>query len=614
MFSNLIRVVRLSHVLTVFVSTFLVSVFVSSTVLNAWTYTSPQVAVAQIGGVGAENGFDIAVDAAGNTFTTGTFVGTTDFDPGEGVYNLTSSGALDVFVTKIDALGVLVWAKQIGGTANDTGQTVTLDSAGNIYVSGNFYHTADFDPGAGVINLTSAGGKDAFVAKLDAAGNLVWARHVGGGIDDISRGAAVDNLGNVIVVGYFQQTADFDPDAGNMSLTSAGGNDVFVWKLDSSGSLVWAKGFGGTVFDLGFALEIGANNVVYVTGSFMTTVDFDPGVGVVSHTAGVQDSYVLKLDASGDFMWVKILGGTLGELANAMAMDASESLLITGSFQGTVDFDPGVGLANITSSGSQDSFVWKLDSSGNYVWAVAIGGTSGDTGNSVAVDASGNVISGGTFQGTADLESGAGITNVTSSGALDSYVLKLNSAGSFVWVRVLGGTGADYVNGVATDAASKVYTTGYFNGTVDFDPSAGVANLVSLGAADAFVWSLDALGVSSAPTSSTSSTSTTTTTTTTIAPTSTTTTATIAPTSTTAIPEVTTTAASSRTDNILLTNVASGVANVSTSTTSNIVARNTVTSAGLPITGTSITSFVLWSSLILAAGVGLQLRVRRLVR
>jgi hypothetical protein len=150
-----------------------------------------------MGGTGPDWGDGMAVDSAGNVYTTGFFEGTVDFDPGAGVFNLTSAGGYDIFVSKLDSTGNFVWAKCMGGTNGDYGTGIAVDSAGNVYTTGDFTGTADFDPGAVVFNLTSAGGYDIFVSKLDSTGNALWAKRMGGTGDDYGTGIAVDSAGNV---------------------------------------------------------------------------------------------------------------------------------------------------------------------------------------------------------------------------------------------------------------------------------------------------------------------------------------------------------------------------------------------------------------------------------
>jgi hypothetical protein len=205
-----------------------------------------------------------------------------------------------VFVSKLDASGNFVWAKQFGGTGQSEGQSVAVDSAGNVYTTGYFDGTVDFDPGAGTTALTSAGDMDVFVSKLDASGNYVWAKSFGGSGADYAFSLAMNSAGNVYTTGYFDGTVDFDPGAGTTALTSAGSIDVFVAKLDASGNYVWAKSFGGSGSDYALSLAVSSAGNVYTTGGFSDTVDFDPGAGTTNLTsAGVTDVFVLKLDELG---------------------------------------------------------------------------------------------------------------------------------------------------------------------------------------------------------------------------------------------------------------------------------------------------------------------------
>ncbi|MCE9621425.1 MAG: SBBP repeat-containing protein [Actinomycetia bacterium] len=315
----------------------------------------------QIGGTNGDEGYSVAVDADGNVYTTGWFSGTTDFDPGAGVFNLTSVASTDVFISKLDADGDFVWARQFGTAQSDVGYSVAVDADGNVYTTGLFAGTADFDPGAGVFNLTSAGIFDVFVSKLDTNGDFVWARQIGSTSSDIGRSVAVDADGNVYTTGYFAETADFDPGAGVFNLTSAGIVDVFVSKLDTNGDFVWARHIGGTNGDFGVSGAVDADGNVYTTGLFSGTADFDPGAGVDNLTsAGDNDVFVSKLDTNGDFVWVHQLGGTDVDEGYSVAVDADSNVYTTGRFSGTADFDPGVGVLNLTSIGFIDGFVSKL--------------------------------------------------------------------------------------------------------------------------------------------------------------------------------------------------------------------------------------------------------------
>ncbi|MFA6510840.1 MAG: SBBP repeat-containing protein, partial [Candidatus Paceibacterota bacterium] len=459
-----------------------------------------------MGGTGADYAQDVFVDTSGNVYTTGYFAGTADFDPGAGTSNLTSAGSDDIFVSKLDTSGNFVWVKQFGGTSSDRANSISVDSSGNVYTTGYFAGTADFDPGAGTSNLTSAGNADIFVSKLDTSGNFVWVKQLGGTNTDNANSISVDSSGNVYTTGYFADTADFDPGAGTSNLTSAGAQDIFVSKLDTSGNFVLVKQFGGTGGDYAQDVFVDSSGNVYTTGYFADTADFDPGAGtsnLTSASVGVFDIFVSKLDTSGNFVWVKQFGGTGEDRANSISVDSSGNVYTTGYFRETVDFDPGAGTSNLTFAGADDIFVSKLDTSGNFVWVKQLGGTGNERANSISVDTSGNVYTTGYFYATADFDPGAGTSNLTPVGNADIFVSKLDTSGNFVWGKQLGGTDLDTANSIYVDSSGNVYTTGRFNGTADFDPGAGTSNLTSAGGNDIFVSKLVFVSDSTAPTVST---------------------------------------------------------------------------------------------------------------
>ncbi|MGM0477824.1 MAG: SBBP repeat-containing protein [Bacteroidota bacterium] len=440
-----------------------------------------------MGGIDENTGESIAVDLSGNVYTIGRFEGTTDFDPGPGVFNLTSEGALDVFISKLDASGNFVWAKQLSGSNSVYGYSIDVDLNGNVYTTGYINGTVDFDPGAGTFNLTSTGPTDAFISKLDASGNFVWAKNLGGTGDNIGRSIAVDASGNVYTTGQFTGTTDFDPGIGTTNLNSAGSHDVFISKLDVNGNFVWAKQFGGTNSDRGQSIFLDDNGNIYTSGAFSSTSDFDPGVGTYNLTSvSAIDVFVSKLDAAGDFVWAKKLAGT----NSSIVVDTSGNVFTTGYYSGTADFDPGTGTYNLTSEGSYDIFISKLNSSGNFEWAKSMGGPNYDRGVSIALDSSSNVYTIGGFQGTVDFDPGAGTYNLTSGGFYDIFISKLNTSGNFVWAVQLGGTNYDHGFSIAIDSSKYVYTTGYFQETVDFNPGSGTYNLTSDGGSDTYIHKL----------------------------------------------------------------------------------------------------------------------------
>ena len=386
------------------------------------------------------------------------------------------------------ASGALLWAKGMGGTGLDVGYRIAVDSNGNVYTTGFFSGTADFDPGAGISNLISAGSNDIFVSKLHSSGDFVWVKSMAGTGGDEGHDITVDSSGNVYNAGFFSGTVDFDPGTGTANLTSAGSSDIFISKLDNSGNFIWAKSMGGTGFDNVYCITLDSSGNVYTSGAFSGIVDFDPGAGVANlASAGSSDIFVSKLDSSGDFVWAKTMGGTSDDGGNGITVDSSGNLYTSGVFSGTADFDPGAGTSNLTSTGSVNIFVSKLNSNGNFVWAKSIGGTNDDYGFGIALDTSGNVYTSGAFSGIVDFDPDAGISNLASAGGGDIFVSKLNNNGDFVWAKNMGGTAQDSGHGITVNSSGNIYTTGFFQGIADFDPNIDILNLTSAGDGDIFI-------------------------------------------------------------------------------------------------------------------------------
>ena len=458
----------------------------------------------QLGGPLNEYATAINLDASGKLCLTGCFQGTTDFDPGPGTFNLQSAGVADIFVSKIDTDGDLLWAKRIGGPGLDIAYGNTTDAVGNIYLTGSFAGMADFDPGAAVYNLTSFGVRDIFIVKLDALGNLIWARQMKGnsggslGVTEaVGYSVAVDVAGNVFTVGVFNGgTVDFDPgnavyNIGSVSNPAIGYDDIFISKLDANGNFVAANKIGSPGFsEITNAIVLDPAGNAYLAGSFHDTVDFDPGIGVNELTALRADNFICKLDANCNFIWVKHLKGN-NEFAStcALTLDAAGNIITTGLFYSAVDFDPGPATYTLDCNGGH-IFILKLNPSGDFIWAKQVGNDPSTSNfvSSVTIDPQGNLYTTGSFQQTVDFDPGQGTYNLTSSFSQDIFVLKLTPMGNFVWAKKIGGGSSfEISNGIAVDAASNVYTTGYFTGTADFDPGTAAYNIVAKGFSDVFI-------------------------------------------------------------------------------------------------------------------------------
>jgi hypothetical protein len=314
-----------------------------------------------VGGTDDDEASSIITDALGNVITTGWFEGSVDFDPGAALFNMTSNGSKDIYIQKLNAEGNLVWAKTIGGRLDDYGYSITADALGNVYITGKYSTTVDFNPSTAIYNLTSNGGYDDFILKLDVGGHFVWAKSMGGTDDDEASSINIDALGNVHTTGWFKGSVDFDPGILTFNLTSNGVRDIFIQKLDANGSFIWAKSIGGLSDDRGISITNDSYGNIYTTGVFVETVDFDPGAGTFYLTSNqLQDIFIQKLDPSGNFVWAKSIEG-IEMWIRSITSDFSGDVYVTGTFRDTVDFDPGATTYYLSANGYWDAFIQKLN-------------------------------------------------------------------------------------------------------------------------------------------------------------------------------------------------------------------------------------------------------------
>lgn len=384
----------------------------------------------------------------------------------------------------------LDWAFNIGGSLNEAGYDIITDSEGNVYVSGTFSGTMDFDPGPGTDSLTAQGGSDIFIQKLDSNGNHVWAGRIGNSQIERVLAMEIDSSGNLLIVGFFASWVDFDPGPGFINVYSS--NEApFVAKIDPNGNGIWAKGLSGNNYARAHDIEIDDQDNIYVTGFFAGTTDFDPGPAMATLTTnGEEDIFVVKLTSNGGLIWVKQVGGWVTDYGNGIGVDLLGNVYIGGSYAATVDFDPGPGTYSLSTPNNPAAFVLKLDSLGNFLWARRIVvGTFEET--HLAVDPAGNVYSAGVFWGTKDFDPGFSSTyNLTSAGATDVFVQKLNYQGYFQWAKQLGGPYNEWPFQLFLAPNDGLYTIGTFSGTADFDPDTSTFNLISNGSRDIFIQKL----------------------------------------------------------------------------------------------------------------------------
>lgn len=441
---------------------------------NAWNQST--FAAQAYGGGGFETTVGIATDAAGNIYSTGTLAGAIDVDPSPTSTATLSQvgGGVDIWITKFNSSGEYIWGKVFGGTDGDLPYGIDVDSNGNVFVVGTYAGTVDFDPGAGTTSRTSRGNNDNFVVKLTTDGNFAWVKEFGGANEERATGVVLDSNNNILVTGLFNDNVDFNPAPLETNTVTGNYADGFVLKLDPNGGYLWAKGFGGSSADYGEGIAVDSNNNVYVTGRYTGNVDFDPGAGITTIAGSATNgAFILKLNSDGNFGFARGFDGTGQDVGLEIEVDSGGNILTAGQFQSTVDFDPGAGTANLTTSPSSAIFLLKLDPSGNYLWAKSWGG-SGDLPWDLKITSSNDVLLSGDYLGTVDFDPNAGTSNYTVQDTTDGFILKLDSSGNFVWVSTLRGSQSQQPRAIELISGGYILVAGVFY-QIDFNPSVSVA-------------------------------------------------------------------------------------------------------------------------------------------
>ena len=376
----------------------------------------------QVGGPLTDVAYGIHLGAEWNVLIAGSFQGIADFDPGTGLFELGSLGFEDAFVLKLTSNGDFRWAGRMGGDGRDEARSVVTSANNEVFTTGYFAETGDFDPGPNVVNLVSNGEEDIFISKLDTSGNHVWAKGIGGDGFDAGRALTLDIDGNIITTGYFNTQADFDPGAGTMNLVSAGSSDIFILKLDNAGDYAWAQRFGADEDDEGNGVTTDPPGNIYTTGFFRESADFNPGGGMLNlNSAGNEDVFISKLDAAGNFSGAWRMGGPNTDEGRAITFD-NGYMYVTGHFQNTADFDPAIEVVELRASGSSDIFLQKLTDDGEFVWLNQFGGTQEDIAYALSPVLYGKTGVAGFFSGMAEFSPEIELHSYTSKGGEDAFV------------------------------------------------------------------------------------------------------------------------------------------------------------------------------------------------
>ncbi|HWB09340.1 MAG TPA: SBBP repeat-containing protein, partial [Pirellulales bacterium] len=434
-------------------------------------------------GLEITEGSSILADAAGNIYVGGNFQGTSTFGSGSASVTLSTTSRANDFLAKYSSSGALLWVQQVVSDDAQDDAKIGFDPSGNIYMAG----VLNGDASIGTVSLP-ASGTTPFLAKFDSNGNVLWATTVLTNAVDLRIGLAVDPNGNAYVVGGFSQSATVDT-APATTLTSAGGNDVFVVKYTPSGAAQWAESFGGNADDAADSAAVDPSGNLVITGSYGENLprgaSIQFGGTTLSNNGGSLNDFVVKLNAAdGSVAWADALtGGATGAIGPAegyhamsrIAVDSQGNVYTTGTFGVTAQLDPTGGTDALTASGT---FISKLDTNGKFVWgkSFVIGPNGYDVqGLGIAVDSVGDVFTTGTFARTINFNpNGTPAENFTSISSppgfgYDIFLSELTTDGNFVGAQQFGGTSdEDYGTAVSVDAKGNVYATGVSGGPATF--------------------------------------------------------------------------------------------------------------------------------------------------
>ena len=372
-------------------------------------------------------GTEIITNGASSLYIVGHFSAPIYF---QGSVSLYPQGAQDAFIIKMSTSGAFTWIRQLsGGTIY--ADNIAIDSLENIYISGTFLGTADFDGGAGTHYVSCTGDSDLFIEKLDSAGKFAWVKTMmgvgqwGNWIADM----AVAN-GNIYTTGEIGLVVDLDPGLGVQSFSALGFSDMFIQKLDTSGNLVWAKQIGGAGYCYGTAVAVAPNEDIFIAGSYSDdTLDLDPGSGTANIiNYGSYDGFLVKLDSSCNFSWGKTIGGWGLDNCQGLVLDSVANVYALGAFEGMANLnDPN--LYYVNSAGSSDIYFQKRDSSGAFIWGTSIGGDDSDMPGNIQISPGGLVFVAGNFMDSIDLAPGNATALHPRLGGYDAFIAAYTNPG-----------------------------------------------------------------------------------------------------------------------------------------------------------------------------------------
>ena len=369
---------------------------------------------------------DIVVDPMAQVGVVGSFEGSTDLDPGPGLFPAESKGRNDVFLLRLLPDGNLQWAWTMGNDEDDMGLAITTNERSELYITGKFEGKIFFQGGGSpVYEWSSVGGTDVFVLRFSNAGFLHWVNVFGGDEDDAGTDIALDGAENVYVVGTFAGVADLDPKWTSTETRSHGRDDIFISMMTIVGASRWQMYMGGTGNESNAQILVKSDGSLYVSGEFQESADFDVrSDGGMLDSRGQRDIFLTHFGPSPafNFEWATSVGGEQDESLAGIARDGFGNIYMLGSFGGTVDFDPHEATTELTSSGGTDIFLGKYSAQGNLRQVQGMSNAQDARARALTVGNDNTPLIAGEYGGTLDLGNGLSISTDQPDGVLNAFV------------------------------------------------------------------------------------------------------------------------------------------------------------------------------------------------
>ncbi len=421
---------------------------------------TPNWAWARYGGVSANGtGNSVTADASGNVYVAGVFYTPTITFGSITLTNFGTSNFADMYIVKYDGNGNVLWATSAGGSKDDVVNSITTDVFGNVFVTGSFRSTSILFGFTTLTNVDITGTTgDIFIVSYGSGGNFNWAKKAGGNMDDGGISVATDMIGNIYLLGNFKSPNIVFGSTTLTNVSSTNYMDLYLVKYTSNGIAIWAKSAGGTDHDIAYSVAVDNLNNAYITGFF-----YSPSIlfGSITLNNANSQMFIVKYNPSGTVLWANTAIGAI-QYHPSVTTDNLNNVYVTGAFSSSTIVFGGTTLLNAdTTAVTCDVFFVKYNPSGSVLWAKNFGGSGDDRSYSASTDLSGNLYSTGDFRSSIIAFDSFALNNATPL-FNDIFVVKCDSLGTVDWAISTGGPATDYGSSITTDNNDNVYVSGVF--------------------------------------------------------------------------------------------------------------------------------------------------------